>query len=301
MNYHTIPTNPISIQMNVSFKSTRAEPYLPHTNIIIPTSNKSLQTYINPYEFVQLLVPHILHPSYFDFVELFQSLHLSRHFTKPIQVANYTNHTELPLDDIPSICHVLDIFQTQTQMQDKYDLMVFQDYIEVEHDLNIYVNNHLRILRAIIQNMNIHGMCIIPIDNLSYKPMIDIVCIYSSMFDKVQLTKPMVSNIFQSNRYLVCKNYLHPINLKCLVIEEGLHIHSLIDNEISRAVMNRIEESNLIIAQQQLDALDQLFFLENSKNQEERMDQLKKINTQKCLQWCEKYQLSHAGKPNIFL
>ena len=79
---------------------------------------------------------------------------------------------------------------------------------------------------------------------------------------------------------------------------------SLINNEIPYYFLNRLEESNAVIGQQQLEAYDQIINIYKNKNREEKIENLKRQHIQKCIQWCEKNQLPHnkfIDKVNIFL
>ena len=68
--------------------------------------------------------------------------------------------------------------------------------------------------------------------------------------------------------------------------------------------MNKLEESCIVIAQQQLEALDQMINILKNKNKDDKMETLKKNNIQKCILWCEKFKIPHnkfIEKLNIFL
>ena len=81
-------------------------------------------------------------------------------------------------------------------------------------------------------------------------------------------------------------------------------VNSVIDNELPYYLLNKLNESNLVIGQQQIEAYDQIIHIFKNKNREERIENLKKSHIQKCIQWCEKNQLPHnkfIDKVNIFL
>jgi hypothetical protein len=164
------------------------------------------------------------------------------------------------------------------------------------------------------------GTCIIKIDNLFYKAIIDIIFLLSSIYDKIILVKPIISNITKGERYIVCKffnsNILENSNISGQLDEKILtklnntesvsdkYIDSLIDDGIPYYFLNKLEESNAIIGQQQLDAYDQIINIFKNRNRDEKMENLKRQHIQKCIQWCEKNQLPHnkfIDKVNIFL
>jgi hypothetical protein len=176
------------------------------------------------------------------------------------------------------------------------------------------------LLAIIIKYQMNQGTCVIKIDNLIYKSVIDVIFILSSMYDKIYLVKPSISNIIKSEKYLICKgfneNFINQHKI-LLSIEKNLiykmddnkimnnkHINSIIDNELPYYFLNKLEESNLVIGQQQLEAYDQIINIFKNKNRDDKIENLKRLHIQKCIQWCEKNQLPHnkfIDKLNIFL
>ena len=164
------------------------------------------------------------------------------------------------------------------------------------------------------------GMCVIKIDNILYKAVIDVIFILSSIYDKIYLVKPSITSVTKGERYLICKGFNENfINQHKLLISMEEHlisklndnelikdrcINSIIDNELPYYLLNKLEESNLVIGQQQLEAYDQIINIFKNKNREEKIENLKRAHIQKCIQWCEKNQLPHnkfIDKVNIFL
>ena len=161
------------------------------------------------------------------------------------------------------------------------------------------------------------GTCIIKIDNIFYKAIIDIIFLLSSFYDKIILIKPIISNITKGERYIVCKsfnaNILEHSNLINQLDEQiltkfndnnTLGVDSLINDEIPYYFLNKLEESNAVIGQQQLESYDQIINIFKNRNRDEKIENLKRQNIQKCIQWCEKNQLPHnkfIDKVNIFL
>jgi hypothetical protein len=131
------------------------------------------------------------------------------------------------------------------------------------------------------------------------------------------LIKPSISNITTTERYLICKGFNARLKYSQLtniethltnyIINNKLHdniVNSVIDNELPYYLLNKLNESNLVIGQQQIEAYDQIIHIFKNKNREERIENLKKSHIQKCIQWCEKNQLPHnkfIDKVNIFL
>ena len=82
------------------------------------------------------------------------------------------------------------------------------------------------------------------------------------------------------------------------------NIHSLLLLEMPYYFINKIEESNVSIGFQQIEQIDQILNIIKNKNKEDKLENLKKNNIQKCIQWCEKFKIPHnkfVEKNNIFL
>jgi hypothetical protein len=68
--------------------------------------------------------------------------------------------------------------------------------------------------------------------------------------------------------------------------------------------MNKLDDSNIIIGQQQLEALDQVINILKNKNRYDKIEMIKKSNIQKAVAWCEKHKIpcnKFSDKTNIFL
>ena len=107
---------------------------------------------------------------------------------------------------------------------------------------------------------------------------------------------------------LVCKTKLMDQleqNVKDYLLDNiEMSIHSFLKNEVPSYFLNKIEESNAVIGQQQLESYDQIINIFKNKNKEDKIESLKRNHIQKCIQWCEKNQIPHnkfTDKINIFL
>jgi hypothetical protein len=199
----------------------------------------------------------------------------------------------------------------------KFDLFIFElnpnDYIDIKK----YIKNMILIFSIIIKYQSSQGTSIIKIESIFYKPITDILFIFSAIFEKVFIVKPTISNITRGERYIICKsfnsNYLEETNIlnqieeriiKILLEKDNLNINSIINNDISYLFLNKLEESNAVIGQQQLEAYDQIINIYKNKNREDKLELLKRNHIQKCILWCEKNQLPHnkfIEQINIFL
>ena len=208
----------------------------------------------------------------------------------------------------------------QKECKNKLDLIIFEFYPDEYNDTKKYIHNMVLVLLIITKYQMNHGTSVIKINNILYKAVIDVIFILSGIYDKIFLVKPSISNITNGERYLICKGFnenllsqsklVSNIDEKLILkmsnndLMSNSCITSIIENDLPYYLLNKIEESNLVIGRQQLEAYDQIINIFKNKNREEKVENLKRIHIQKCIQWCEKNQLPHnkfADNVNIFL
>jgi hypothetical protein len=202
----------------------------------------------------------------------------------------------------------------------KIDLLIFEFKDEDYTDIKQYIKNVLLTFYIIVKYQSDNGTCIIKFDNIFYKVIIDVILMLTSIYEKVYLIKPTISKITKGERYIICSNFdfdmLNKINifdqleekLKDYIINNNSfsnqNIHSILSNDIPYYFLNKIEESNAVIGQQQLESYDQIINIFKNKNKEDKVESIKRNHIQKCIQWCEKNQIPHnkfTDKINIFL
>jgi hypothetical protein len=57
--------------------------------------------------------------------------------------------------------------------------------------------------------------------------------------------------------------------------------------------MNRIEECNASLGQQQVETIQQTIALMNSYKNRDRLEQLLRTNIQKCIDWCTRHKVEY--------
>jgi hypothetical protein len=306
---------------------------------IIPVENDmSLNVYeemtkhINPYEYLFSKVPGSkfsvskLKPNtnrFYDLLEIYSSLNILDAFKgrqiNSLHVSKTTNDSiecfemlrENPLDNISWFESIDDIVINKIG-NNKYDLL----YYETTGDtLNSYIISFIEIIMIILKNQDINGFSIIKISHIFFKPIVDLIYLLTSLYEKVYIIKPNTSNVTTFDKYIVCKKFIsddtrikqNKINyFKLLVLLKKLdnkHIVSIIDYEIPYIFKTKLNEINIIIGQQQLEALDQIIcILKNKKF--DKIETIKKMNIQKSVNWCEKHKIpcnKFNEKSNIFL
>lgn len=136
---------------------------------------------------------------------------------------------------------------------------------------------------------------------------IDILYILSSFYDKVYIIKPQTSRYANSEKYIVCRDFLfsnhehfYPFLLKTfetmLVVPSNKYIHRFLNVPLSYYFISKLEEYNSILGQQQIENIHYTTSLIEIKQKQEKIDGLVKTNIQKCLQWCKK----NSVEANVF-
>ena len=300
---------------------------------------------VNPFEFIHSNVPGSsisvskVKPDatiFFELMELFQFFNITdtislkdkinvAHLTYNYSSTNYLLNTfrEDNEDNIISenfnYNNLYNLF-IKNVYNDKLDLIICEFHSDDYNDTKKYINNMVLVLLIVIKCQINHGTCIIKIDNVLYKAVIDVIYVLSSIYDKIYLVKPTICNITKGDRYLICRGFNNDFLIQSNLLvnmEERLitklnnneltsekYIYSILDNELPYYLLNKLEESNMVIGQQQLEAYDLIINIFKNKNREEKIEHIKRMHIQKCVQWCEKNQLPHnkfIDKVNIFL
>jgi len=294
---------------------------------------------VNPFEFIHTNVPGSLlsvskvKPDsniFFELMEIFQLFNINEilGLKHKINIAHLTpNHSSTSYllnmlredNDDCILCEDFDYDKIHTlfiknAFDRNLDLIICEFNATDYYNSNIYIRNMLLLFSIVTKYQSSQGTCIIKIDSIFYKPIVDILFVLSAIYDKVYLIKPIISNITKGERYIICKSFNpHVIEHTSLVhqIENQLLnkltkkcVHSIINNDIPYYFLNKLEESNSVIGQQQLEAYDQIINIFKNKNRDDKIETLKRNHIQKCIQWCEKNQLPHnkfIDKINIFL
>jgi hypothetical protein len=341
MNYYYIlPKNNTPLKLFFSFNETDMETtpiFISHTLVhslsyikthiqnYNPVEIAEISKNINPYEFIftNVLTDNTnmsiskLKPYsniFFELIEIIQSLFLFENpfFNKNISVLHVSNANHKT-----SIELLINTIRNKEQYNDEKYFNSFDDYIDLDIK-NIYdfimlecienqTNKIIISLNIILSSLSIGGTAIVKIPALYDKVVVDFLFILCNVFEKVQLIKPLVSNILTNEKYIVCNNYQGISRYEFSNNSEynaSKSVSSLLETTLPSFFISKIEEFNVIYGQQQLEAYDQLINIINNKNKSDKIEALKKINIQKSIAWCEKYKIpcnKFIDKYNIFL
>ena len=81
-------------------------------------------------------------------------------------------------------------------------------------------------------------------------------------------------------------------------------IGTLFNFELPYYFTNKVEEYNSILGQQQIDSIVSTIYLIDNANKYDKIEHMKKKNIQKCITWCQKYNIPYnviLQNNNIFL
>tara|TARA_B000000475_G_scaffold260450_1_gene244244 strand:- start:5 stop:910 length:906 start_codon:yes stop_codon:yes gene_type:complete len=155
-----------------------------------------------------------------------------------------------------------------------------------------------------------HGNFLIKFFDTFTTASIDMLYLLSLLYEEVYFVKPNSSRYANSEKYVVCKNFrmdnsdelinkFYPVfNTESI----NVNISEIFTMRTPYLFVNKIEEINAIYGQQQLDSIaSTLNLIDNNKS--DKIENLKKHNIQKCVSWCQKYNLPHNknNTGNIFL
>jgi 23S rRNA U2552 (ribose-2'-O)-methylase RlmE/FtsJ len=288
---------------------------------------------VNPYEYIFSKVPGSkfsvskLRPKtniFYDFLEVSTTVNIFESFKN--QVVKTLHFTPNYSDTIECFEMLRENFNDEIIYYDEINednMKKIEDkkfnflFVEVDsNNFNKYITNLIECLMLIFKNQESGGSCVIKLNHVFHKPVVDILYILSSLYEKVYILKPNTSNITSFDKYIVCKNFQKSENklmyYKCnyyrLIVFlkklEGKNIVSILDFDIPNYFLMKMVDMNIIIGQQQLESLDMVINILKNKNREDKIETIKKSNIQKSVAWCEKYKIPcnrFSEKINIFL
>lgn len=145
----------------------------------------------------------------------------------------------------------------------------------------------------------IGGTFVLKMFDIFNKCSVDAIYLLSLYYEKVYIVKPYTSRYANSEKYVVCLNYIKPLttNLKIkfwsiLKILKSIdfkkyNISSILDIKQNLYFMNNIKEVNIILGQRQIENI--LFTIKMIKNKDkynEKISKFKSNNIQRCIKWC---------------
>lgn len=166
------------------------------------------------------------------------------------------------------------------------------------------------------------GSFILKIFDVFHKATVDILYILSYYYDHVSIMKPYTSRIANSEKYVICQgfkitdstqiiqqfaNIFDSIQKSSSGEEGGNVLSSLLPFEHDLYFLNKIEDMNAMVSFQQIENITSTLSIITNHRNSEKLEQYKRANVNKCIAWCEKYEIPHNAhhacfqSTNIFL
>ena len=131
---------------------------------------------------------------------------------------------------------------------------------------------------------------------------LDLLYILSSFYESVYIVKPYTSRYANSEKYIVCKNFMCSNNSSFYSILYSAFVKMTQNNgdkpvvrflniPLSYQFIIKMEEYNAVFGQQQLENIHYTISLIESKHKQDKLEQLVKTNISKCVYWCNKYHI----------
>lgn len=205
-----------------------------------------------------------------------------------------------------------------------FDILFFEFKESDYTDIKCLSKSIIIMLSLICKSMATGGTIIFKLENCFHKIVVDFIYILSTLFDKTIIIKPVVSNVIDNTKFFICKGFnaseynkksiyysleervyvfLNNINDMSNLIS-GVYIDSILENKIPYLFINKLEEFNVVLGQQQIDCIEQAICLFKSKSRSDKLEVIRRSNIPKAIQWCEKFNVPYIkqlDKPNMFL
>jgi len=159
------------------------------------------------------------------------------------------------------------------------------------------------------------GTFILKIFDVFHKATVDILYLLCYYYNNVSIMKPHTSRIANSEKYIVCQGFKIAHSGKIIEQFTGLFsslcshekILSILTQDHDLYFLNKIEEMNAMVSFQQIENITSTLSIITNHRNAEKLDHYKKTNVNKCIAWCEYYEIPyhfhHATiqSTNIFL
>jgi 23S rRNA U2552 (ribose-2'-O)-methylase RlmE/FtsJ len=223
------------------------------------------------------------------------------HFLK----AHPTVFIENGADGTGNILSIENLDYCRERYSSSMDIITADGGFDFSVDFNNQESNMTRLLFAqicfAIAMQKTNGSFTLKIFDCFNESTIDMLYILSSFYKKIYITKPKTSRYANSEKYVVCKDFIcESPDFAFQIIRNAFETMTMLPQNhtitrfltcpISYYFYKKIEDYNAVFGQQQIENINiTLDLIHNRKN----MDNIVKINVQKCLQWCNKHNVQY--------
>ena len=131
---------------------------------------------------------------------------------------------------------------------------------------------------------------------------VDLLYILSCFYTNIAITKPCTSRTANSEKYIVCENFkfddtsayydiFH--NIFSWYDLKKVYIGRLLNSVIPTIYLNKIKEVNYLFGQHQIENINITIELILTKHSSDKIDNLKKKNISRCVDWCNKNSIPY--------
>ena len=158
------------------------------------------------------------------------------------------------------------------------------------------------------------GSFILKIFDVFHKTTADILYLLSYYYNDVSIMKPYTSRVANSEKYVICQGFKVADSYSMIqqftsIFPSLLNgvLSSFLSFNIDLYYLNRIEEMNAMVSFQQIENITSTLSIITNHRNAEKLEQYKRANVNKCIAWCEKYDIPYNAQhacfqsTNIFL
>lgn len=224
---------------------------------------------------------------------------------------NRNVYIEYGADNTGNILSLDNYIGCKDQYKSSMDLITADGGFDFSLDFNMQEMNIAKLLFAqvcyavVLQKKG--GSFILKVFDCFMSHSVDVLYILSSFYNKVYMMKPYTSRYANSEKYIVCKDFLysscdaffpflHRAFEKMISVREShapTYISRFLNIPVPAFYISKVEEYNAIFGQQQLENIHYTVSLIDNKHNQDKIDILIKGNIQKCIQWCTRYGIPY--------
>lgn len=221
---------------------------------------------------------------------------------------NKNVYIESGIDGTGNILSLANFDNCKRLYESSMDIITADGGFDFSIDYNNQENNIARLLFAqicyalILQKKG--GCFVLKMFDSFMQHTIDALSILSSFYEYVYIMKPNTSRYANSEKYIICKNFLYYSNVtyyttlynafkEMVESPSNTYICRFLNCPIANYYISRIEEYNAIFGQQQIENINYTLNLIDQECKQNNLDKLIKTNIIKSIQWCIKYNIPY--------
>ena len=178
-----------------------------------------------------------------------------------------------------------------------------KNYVKYKKTISMSTYIYINVLYSLLMQKQ-NGFMILKLPNTFDNLYQEILYFISSMYEKVIVIKPQICKNLKPEKYIVCKNLLYNHNPYFLyeIISAYIDkfnenfdlfkIKNILHEKIPLFYINKLNECNAILGQQQLEVLNSILnycILDKNDNESQRNEKIKIIESktkERCINWC---------------